>query len=170
MKNTIDFDEISDWQIFEDLVADFFREIEEQQNIIDITVEPSGEGSDGGRDILVTFRITDSIIVFERKWVVQCKFYRNSVSKTQLSTINIPTLIHEYHADGYLLVCRGNITSNVSASFETLRKKCKMGYSYMIWTGSEFATKLYLRPPKPLIQKYFPKYYEFLLEQEEKKI
>lgn len=162
MKKTIDFDEIADWQKFEDLVADYFKEIKVQTNITDITVEPSGEGSDGGRDILVTFKLTDSIIPFERKWVIQCKFYNKSVSKGHLSTINIPTLIHEYNADGYLLVCKNNVTNNVTEMFKNLRDKCKMGYSYMIWTGSDFITKLYLQPPVPLIQKYFPDYFQFL--------
>lgn len=161
-KNTIDFDELSGWQGFEDLVVDYFKEIKEDRNIKDIIVEPSGEGADGGRDILVTFQITDSIITFERKWVVQCKFSQKSVSPAHLSTINIPTLIHEYNADGYLLVCRGNVTSGVSTMFENLRERCKMGYSYIYWTGSEFTTQLYVQPPQPLIRKYFPEYYEFL--------
>lgn len=162
MKKTIEFDEISDWQKFEDLVADYFRQIKEQKNITSITVEPSGEGSDGGRDILVTFQLTDSIISFERKWVIQCKFYNKSVAKGHLSTINIPTLIHEYNADGYLLVCKNNVTNNVTEMFKSLRDKCKMGYSYTIWTGSDFITQLYLQPPTPLIQKYFPDYFQFL--------
>jgi len=162
LKETIEFDEISNWQAFEDLVADYFREIKEQKNIVDIRVEQSGEGTDGGRDILVTFQLTDSIIPFQRKWVVQCKFYDKSVSKAELAKINIPTLIHEYGADGYLLVCKGNVTSTVSTMFESLRERCKMGYSYMIWTGSEFKNQLYIQPPRPLIQKHFPEYYKFL--------
>ena len=61
-----------------------------------------------------------------------------------------------------MLVCRNGVTSNVSKMFENLEDKCKMGYSYMIWTGSEFITQLYMQPPRPLIQKYFPEYYGFL--------
>ncbi len=164
MKKTIDFDEISNWQTFENLVAEYFRQIKDQNNIVDIKVEPSGEGADGGRDILVTFQLTDSIIPFERKWVIQCKFYKNSVSKTTLSTVNIPTLIQEYEANGYLLVCGGDVTSSVSTMFENLRIKCKMNYSYMFWNGSEFTSKLYMLRPQPLIQQYFPEYYQFLVK------
>jgi hypothetical protein len=162
LRKTIEFDELPNWQAFEDLVGDYFRGIKDQKNITDIKVEQSGEGADGGRDILVTFQITDSIIPFERKWVVQCKFYDRSVSKAELSDINIPTLIHEYRADGYLLVCKGNVTSTVSAMFESLRNKCKMGYSYIFWTGNQFKDQLYLQPYEPLIQKHFPEYYRFL--------
>ena len=161
-RQTIDFDEIKNWQAFEDLVADYFRGISDQQNINDITVEQSGEGADGGRDILVTFQLTDSIIPFQRKWVVQCKFYNKSVSKREISDINIPTLIHEYGADGYLLVCKGNVTSTVSLMFENLRRRCKMGYSYIYWAGNQFKDQLYLQPYEPLIQKHFPEYYKFL--------
>jgi hypothetical protein len=60
LRTTIEFDEIPNWQAFEDLVADYFRGIKDQKNITDITVEQSGEGADGGRDILVTFQLTDS--------------------------------------------------------------------------------------------------------------
>lgn len=161
-RNTIEFDEIRDWQAFEDLVADYFRGIQGQKNITDVTVDQSGEGPDGGRDILVTFQVSDSIMSFERKWIVQCKFYDRSVSKTELSDINIPTLIHEYGAHGYLLVCKGGVTSTVSTMFENLRKKCRMNYSYMFWTGNQFKGLLYLQPYEPLIQKHFPEYYGFL--------
>jgi hypothetical protein len=166
LREVIEFDEIQDGQAFEDLVADYFRGIADQKNITDITVEQSGEGADGGRDILVTFQLTDSIIPFQRKWIVQCKFYNRSVSKAELSEVNIPTLIHEYGADGYLLVCKGNVTSTVSTMFESLRVKCKMRYSYMIWTGNQFKDQLYLQPPRPLIQKHFPEYYKFLQSME----
>ncbi len=169
MKNKLTLDEISDWQSFEELLTDYFREIKEERNIKEIRVEATGEGSDGGRDILVTFLITDSIISFERKWVVQCKFYKGAVSKADLSTINVPTLIHEYKANGYLLVCRRGVTSNVTKMFENLREKCKMNYSYMIWTGSDLVTQLLMQPPQPLMQKYFPEYYEFLQFQERRR-
>jgi hypothetical protein len=163
-KTKLDFDEISDWREFEDLVAAYFREVRKKdKNILDVKVQPSGEGSDGGRDILVTFMITDSIASFERKWVVQCKFYEQAISKTHLSTINIPTLIHEYGADGYLLVCKGSVRSKVSEMFESLGEKCKFGYSYEFWPGNELKTRLLLKPV--LIKRYFPEHNKFLESQ-----
>src|SRR4051812_19575159 len=141
-RNKLDFAEISNWRDFEDLVADYFQEVQkEEQNIIEVRVQPTGVGSDGGRDILVTFRITDSIIPFERRWVIQCKFYKTAVSKNRLSTINIPTLIHEYGADGYLLVCKGDVTSKVSEMFENLERECKLGYRYVFWRGNELKSR-----------------------------
>ena len=55
MKKKLDFEEIATWQEFEDLVADYFNAITEEKNIIEVRVEPSGVGSDGGRDILSHF-------------------------------------------------------------------------------------------------------------------
>jgi Restriction endonuclease. len=164
VKNKLDFGEISSWQEFEDLVVAYFEAISEDKNIIEVRVEPSGVGSDGGRDILVTFRITDSIVSFERKWVVQCKFYESTLSKPELSTINIPTLIHEYGANGYLLVCKNKVSSKVTEMFENLRRECKLGYDYMIWQGSDLKGRIRLQPS--LIDLYFPEHSEFLRLQE----
>lgn len=167
MKNKLDFNEITDWKEFEDLVAAYFREVQKtEKDIIEVKVQSSGEGQDGGRDILLTFRITDSIMSFERKWVIQCKFYSDSVSKTHLSTINIPSLIHEYGACGYLLVCKTGVTSPVSDMFERLDDNCKLNYKYVFWTGDEFKARLMIKPN--LIQQYFPEHWEFLEDQKRK--
>lgn len=166
MRNKIEFEELSTWKEFEDLVVSYFRIIKQEKGITNIKIEKSGEGSDGGRDILITFQLTDSVSVFERKWVVQCKFYKKSVSKRELSGVNIPSLIHEYRADGYLLVCRRDVTSVVSDMFENLRNNCRFRYGYEVWNGSEFKDKIQLEPN--LIQKYFPEYFEFIRPIEEK--
>lgn len=159
MRNKLEFEELSDWKDFEDLTAGYFRANKQEKGITSVRVEKSGEGADGGRDILVTFRLADSVSEFKRKWVIQCKFYKNAVSKSRLSNINIPILIHEYGADGYLLVCRRGVTSGVTVMFENLRKNCRFQYGYEIWTGDEFKDKILLEPN--LIQKYFPEYFEF---------
>jgi hypothetical protein len=163
LRNTIEFDEIPNWQAFEDLVANYFRGTKGQKSIADVEVDHSGVGPDGGRDIFITFKMSDSIVSFDRKWVVQCKFYDTPVSKRELSDINIPTLIHEYGADGYLLVCKEQVTSTVSAMFENLRKQCRMHYNYDFWTGSRFKSYLNLLPSKStVIKTHFPAYYRFL--------
>lgn len=168
MKKKLDFAEIAGWQEFEDLVVNYFNAISEEKNIIEVRVEPSGVGSDGGRDILVTFRITDSIVSFERKWVVQCKFYENALSKSDLLTVNIPTLIHEYGANGYLLICKNNVNSKVTEMFESLRRECKLGYDYMIWQGNDLKGRIRLQPS--LIERYFPEHSEFLQLQERRSL
>ena len=161
----IDFTEISDWEEFEDLGADYFREIKrlDSNQIIDVKVEPSGKGTDGGRDILVTFRVYDSIVTFERKWVVQCKFYK-TLLKRNLDSINITTLIKEYDACGYLLIAKNSIQSGVTQTFENLRNKCRNGFSYETWNGNHFRQKLSL--VGSLHQQYFPKYFEYTQERD----
>ena len=158
----LSFDEIATWQVFEDLVAAYFKFIQNDSsnNITEVRVEPSGKGTDGGRDILVTFRVSDSIDIFERKWVIQCKYYEKSLSKRNLASINIPSLIHEYGADGYLLVCKNGVTSSVSNMFENFRRNCKLGYTYEIWTGADFLRKIRLN--NDILAEFFPLYYNNL--------
>ena len=84
MKRIIDFAEISDGLQFENLVADYFREMKRVKNVTEVNVKPPSEGNDGGRDILVTFRMFDSIEFFDRRWVVQCKFWKQSISPAKV--------------------------------------------------------------------------------------
>ena len=153
--------EISDWQEFENLVADYFRMVKDYKgnDVFDVNVKLSGTGADGGRDILLTVLVRDSVVTFKRKWVVQCKFYSRSVSKSHISDINIPSLIHEYGADGYLLICKTTAQSELTKSFELLNQNCKFGYRYEIWTGNEFEARLF--ETKPLFEKYFPEYFNY---------
>ncbi len=146
------FDEIENGYEFENLVESYLR------NLPDTEVEKSGKGSDGGLDILLKIRVTDSITDFTRKWVVQCKFHKGTVGKSTISDVNIPTLIHEHKADGYLLVCRRDINSRLSDSFRNLRENCKFKYNYEIWTGSQLKDRIIL--DKKVIQKYFPNYWK----------
>lgn len=157
----ISLDEIADWQEFEGMVAAYFRSIQEQpvNNLIDVVVESSGEGSDGGRDILLTFLVNDSIQTYYRKWVVQCKFYDRSLAKRHISDVNIPSLIHEYGADGYLLVCKSGATSKVTEMFESLRRNCKFNYAYEIWDGDVLKSKI-LTASDVILRRYFPQYFQ----------
>lgn len=160
MRTTLDLNEITDWRQFENLVAAYFMEVKADKSIVDVQVEPSGVGPDGGRDILITFQMTDSIFPFTRRWVVQCKFYDRILSKGDLATVNIPSLIHEYGAHGYLLVCKGDVSSTVTATFENLNRECRFGYSYMIWNGDRLQNML--RVKTALFPSYFPEYEEYL--------
>lgn len=166
MKATLEFTELRNWQAFENLVAEYFRQRKGENNIIDVEVQPSGVGGDGGRDILVTFEMTDSIRTFKRKWVVQCKFYDAVVSKSKLDKINIPTLIHEHNADGYLLICKGEVSAPVSLMFETLSRDCGLGYSYIIWTGEQLKSMIQVKPL--LVKQFFPKHHAYVQAQERK--
>ena len=126
---TLDFREISDGQQFEELVAAYFEDLKNEKNpdIVDVVVKPSGIGTDGGRDILVTFQLSDSLVTFKRVWVVQCKFHNENVSPAKLVDVNIPTLLHSYNACGYLLVCKKGPTSKLTDMFERLGHRELLG-------------------------------------------
>jgi hypothetical protein len=145
------FDEITDGYEFENLVESYLR------NLPNTKVTNSGKGSDGGVDIFLKIEVNDAIKVFTRKWIVQCKFHKKTIGKADISDVNIPTLIHEHKADGYLLVCRREINSRLSDSFRNLRENCKFGYDYEIWTGSQLKDRIIL--DDKVIQKYFPNYW-----------
>lgn len=151
----VSLDRIKDAKEFEDLVAAYFRGLDASYNIRNVRVQPSGTGGDGGRDILVTFRISDLLVEVERKWVVQCKFYKKAVGISHLATVNIPTLIHQYRAVGYLLVVKKDVAISTTNMFEELNKNCKFGYEYQIWTGSDFEVRL-LSAGTALLKKFFP--------------
>ena len=167
----ISLDEITNWQEFENLVADYFRLIKDdtKNDVFDVEVKLSGTGSDGGRDILLTLLLRDSVVSFKRKWIVQCKFYNRSVSKSHIFDVNIPSLIHEYGADGYLLICKTTAQSELTKSFEQLNQNCKFQYRYEIWTGDEFALKVVNSTPL-LFEKYFPDFFYDYSQKYNKKI
>ncbi len=154
--------EIENWQDFESLIADYFSGLGqlETNNISNVEVQQGGDGGDGGMDMLVTFQFFDVIDNHQKKWVVQCKFLERSVSKADLATVNIPSLIHEYGADGYILICKNRVTKILAIMFENLQRNCKFGYSYKIWRGNDFIQQLKGR--RDLTLQYFPKFHNFM--------
>ncbi len=160
--NSLSFEEITDGDHFEDLVAEYFRDLknDSDNNITNVKISQSEKGTDGGRDILIEFDLSDDIKIFKRKWVIQCKFHTSTISPSKINTINIPTLVHSYNAAGYLLVCKSRPTSGLTELFERLNKECKNKYHYECWTGNQFINKLYIR--ENLHSLFFPKYQEYI--------
>ena len=162
----LSYTEISDWRVFEDLVADYFREVKQdnEYNVDSVEVRQTGKGSDGGRDIVVTLTLDDSVLPFKRIWVIQCKFHESEIGKSELSDVNIPTLIHEYKANGYLLVCKSDVGARLTESFERLNDNCKFGFKYHYWNGNNLLSRI--RFKDKLIEHYFPKHAEYLKSKE----
>jgi hypothetical protein len=161
----LSFDEIQDHKQFEDLVVAYFQNINlDESSITEIRVQPSGVGTDGGRDILVHTRTEDMIpLSFKRTWVVQCKFHEANISTNKIADVNIPTLIHSYKGIGYLLVCKQKPTSKLTQLFEQLEKNCTFGYHYQILSGERFLSLLLydLDANASIIRQFFPKYYDY---------
>lgn len=159
---TFDLDDICDHKKFEDLVVSYFEDLKHEKghNIVDIDVKPSGTGTDGGRDILVTLKVTDSIVTFERRWVVQCKFHNSDISTDKISDINIPSLLSSYKASGYLLVCKQKPTSKLTDHFENLERS-NNDLRFLVWSGEQFKRLILVKSNKEILQQYFPTYFDY---------
>ncbi len=159
----LDLKEISDHKNFEDLIVSYFQDLinEKADNILNIDVKPSGTGIDGGRDILVTFQVSDTISTFRRRWVIQCKFHNSDISTDKISDINIPTLLYSYNASGYLLVCKQKPTSKLTELFERLERECRLENKYMVWGGEQLKRSIIVKSNQSILQQYFPAYFEY---------
>ena len=159
----LDFRNIRDEDHFENLVADYFRELASSpdNNIVSVDAKQTGIGNDGGRDILVELVFSDEIVTFKRIWVVQCKFRENNISPGEINSINIPTLIHSYNADGYLLICKRNPTTGTTNMFERLNENCISQYEYQVWNGDQFLRMCRLL--ENLHATYFSDYHEWII-------
>lgn len=160
---TLDFNEIKDDKQFEDLVVAYFEDLknEKAHNITNVEVKPSGTGTDGGRDILVTFQLSDSVSTFYRRWVVQCKFHNANISTDKIADINIPTLLYSYKASGYLLVCKQKPTSKLTDLFERLEENCREKNKYIVWSGEQLKRLILVKSKQSILQQFFPAYYDF---------
>lgn len=156
-RDGLTFDEIKNGDEFEELVARYFALQESREPSVDV---PPSIGPDGGRDIQVTLRLAGPVDYHVIKWVVQCKFHNKNIGLPAIATINIPTLIHEHRADGYLLICKKGVSSELQKKFENLQKNCKFGYKYAIWTGNTFIGNI-LDTNEVILEQYFPQYYKY---------
>ncbi|MCE7933255.1 MAG: hypothetical protein DYG96_01545 [Chlorobi bacterium CHB2] len=160
-RTTLDFDEITGPRKFEELVAAYFKSLPEnrENNIATVgSMNPSSVGPDGGVDIVVTLNMTDSLSGFQRKWVVQCKFHESSVGIKALGAIQLTSLIEQYDAVGYLLICKTNPTTQLARLFKDLTEN-KNGYQYLIWTGEQFKSRLLEQPS--IHKQFFPEYHAY---------
>lgn len=160
----LSLDEISNWLSFEDLCHAYFESEKDlnRKDIRDIKVEKSGTGPDDGFDLIITIIVTDGIESFERKWVVQCKFYEEDISPAHLNKDNIPGLIHSYGATGYLLICKKNPTAKMTRFFKELNNNCRFKYCYKIWTGEQFCRFIETQNNSVILKRFFPEYHKFI--------
>lgn len=162
MKN-LEFSEIRNDNQFESLAASYFKHLYEKTDGVLVDTKVTGEEQDGGVDVILKLKTQGPIVEYERKWVIECKFYTRKVNLDAIKNHNIPTLIHQHNAAGYLLICSNGVSSSVFKKFAELNKNCNFKYRYEIWNGETFKSNiLTLRNNKLLLQQYFPSYYNFL--------
>jgi hypothetical protein len=96
-------------------------------------------------------------------WVVQCKYSTGgSVGLGAISDVDIPTLIHEYAAAGYLLVSNATLSSPLTEKFEHLQDNCRFGWSFKFWDGDAYLERIRVQPS--VWPEYFPTYDWFMKE------
>jgi hypothetical protein len=163
MDKKLIIDSIVDWQVFEDLVAAYFNNLKYENSIYkNIVVDKSGNGPDGGKDIIVDIEMDDGFVCFKRKWVIQCKCFNRTVNTSAMTSVNIPTLVHSQGANGYLLICKKRVSSNLMNMFNSLRRSCKFKYHYEVWDGPTFTQKLSHGNNMKIYKQFFPDYYEYI--------
>lgn len=109
---------------FEQLIADIFEQINPMAKI---RLVGKANNADGGRDILIYEKKQDT----DSLTIVQCKAYRQSVNKSNVTDIR--DILEYYEADGYYLVTSSNITSTLLDHLTKLKSKFEVDW----WTERE---------------------------------
>ena len=159
-------DEITDGQRFQQIVAQFFRCFKTEAHnysIVDVNVEDSGIGQDGGCDILVEFVFEDIIAKHSQRWVVECKCHETSIGVRDINTNNLNMILESKKADGYLLVCKKDASSGLKTLFNNNNERKEK--KYHIWNGDQFWHQCIKF--KSLIEAFFPDYHNRIFVKDE---
>lgn len=160
-------DEITDGYRFQRIVAELFQCLKKEKHnysIVDVEVNNSGVGPDGGCDILVEFFFEDIIAKHSHKWVIECKCHEESIGINDINTNNINMILNNKRADGYLLVCKKDASSSLIDMFNKNNENSEK--KYYIWNGDKFwhlCVNFH-----SLIKAFFPKYYRDIIAKDEK--
>ncbi len=120
---------------FEELVADL---LETETKVSKVRLMGKSNNSDGGRDILV-YKMglgADSQNDKEYLLIGQCKAYKNSVNKSQVTDIR--DMLENYNAKGFILAVTSELTVPLIDNLSKLAER----YEVEWWTGREIFAKL----------------------------
>lgn len=142
----IDYSEIKDWRKFEDLVCDLL--VEEGFRI----VERSGRGADEGRDIIAMQRFEGPLEKLERRYLVQCKGWKEAVSEKKVQ--DITDKMKQHNAEDFLLVAY-DIKSALQHKLDGLKNH---GINANYWLKRDIENLLIKY--KDVFKKHLPSSYE----------
>lgn len=148
LKNVVylDFDMISGYE-FEQLIADLLRKLNFKVQ------QPQVHAQRGSEiDIIASSTNKNSLLgTFTTKWIIECKFYKNS--RIDLSSIKKLSshLLNDYPNYNGILITNSLITSTVLETLEIIKKKEKVNIEVV---DGRKLKQLILKYPK-LIEKYF---------------
>ncbi len=159
-------DEITDGHSFQRIVVEFFRCFKTESHnysIVDVNVEDSGIGTDGGCDILVEFVFEDIISKHTQKWIIECKCHKRAIGVKDINANNINMILKGKKADGYLLVCKKDASSSLKKLFKENNEREEK--KYYVWNGDQFWRQCIKF--KSLIEAFFPDYYNKYVAKDE---
>jgi len=161
-KSFIPIHDINDGYTFQQIVAEYFRNLKNEKqdfHIAGIDVDDSGVGCDNGCDILVDFHFEDAIGRHSHRWVIECKSQKQAVSNRDININNLLGIIKKRKANGYLLVCKNNATTSAKELLNGLKNE----FDIEVWNGAQLWGKFI--GSKRLIHSFFPDYYkEYFVE------
>jgi hypothetical protein len=85
--------------------------------------------------------------------VVECKSQKKSVGNRDVNTNNLYSILESKQADGYLLVCVSDASSQLKSLLNANQK-----LKSVIWNGTQLWRKLI--GSESLIKSFFPEYYQ----------
>ena len=98
--------------------------------------------SDRGRDFDVTEKISTMNKGEKKKWLVQCKFSKNSISPNILSGWVDRVVEHDY--DGYWLITNNDVTPSLFDQFKDVELNPKYEIETRLWQRSDLHIKMNL--------------------------
>lgn len=126
-----------------------------EENIRKVIAIGKTRASDRGRDFEV-IEVEDS---FDRertiKWLVQCKYSKNSISPNTISGWTDRVIEHNY--DGFWLITNNDITPSLFDQFKGVEKNEKYKIRTKIWQRSDLNIKLNLFAKEIDESEYFEK-------------
>lgn len=156
VKNKTPLHEITDGNYFQQIVAEYFRSLKEERkgfHIADLDVDDTGIGCDNGCDILVDFHFEDAIGKHRHRWVVECKSQKKAVGNKDINTNNLIAILRNKDADGYLLVCVNDASSQLKSLLNGISE-----LKSVVWNGTQLWRKLVAS--ESLIKSFFPDHYQ----------
>lgn len=116
----------------------------------------TGVGQDGGRDLVVTEKLTGALSKYKRKWLVSCKHNANSgksVGRKQAG--NISEDCRAIGAEGYILACSTQPSSSLISRLGEIEKN--QGILTKVWDSIEIENRLSKPNTFKLIHTFFQK-------------
>lgn len=133
----IDFKELpEDGNAFEQLIREMLL-------IYDLHPQWSGKGSDQGRDIIATEKLTGMLGNYERKWLVQCKHFAHSGKSVGREHVgDFVADCRQISAEGYLLVCSTQPSSSLMSKLNETSAQASNSIVTKIWDGVDIEKRL----------------------------